>query len=292
MKKTILLSSILVVGLTSLQAQTNSTRTNAVGAGEQSIQLRQTNQYPSQIEEPSGAESSPQGRAFSTNNPPPGRAFSTNNPPEGRPFQNDSRPPGRPFRDPAGSEQDSTNSDTQPDTSATNSVSKAGILRTPAGAPTATQTGSTAEASASVKTEAAGAQRKESQQLVTAFTSNEKVKIEQAINTSINTSVKTKVPSEFVTRLSSDLTTVFTKVQITEVQRVELADAIYVILNAAPGQEVAVQEAFTTVHTTLIQDGAAATPLAHAAVCDLHLIATQLMPGFELKLPTTAVHVK
>lgn len=104
------LTCIIVLGLSlgALNAQTagqDSQRDNPT--------LGDTNSSPpnganGQIEEPSGAETVPGGRAYSETNPPPGRPFSTN-PPSGRPFEDGNVPPGRPFEEGAGAQPGSTN---------------------------------------------------------------------------------------------------------------------------------------------------------------------------------------
>ena len=284
MKKT-LITAVALTFAGSLYAQIQQEEKKQDNSTDQnsSVQIQQsgTSTSSSNISEPSGAQT-PQGRAYSDDNPPNGRAFSTNNAPQGKPFQDESRPPGRPFQEPSGA--DSSGSKTNLN-SAPKSDSISGALDR--------SRSSTGQSSASdIKHEAAGAQRNQSQRLATAFQSHEKGQIEEAVKANLGTTVGAKVPDEFVTRLSSDLSTVFTKVQITEEQRVKVANAISIILTAQPANQVEVQQAFTTVQTILVPTGNVTLPLAQAAVCDLHLIATQLIPGFQLELAAPAVRVK
>jgi hypothetical protein len=240
------------------------------------------------ISEPAGAER-PRGRAFSTNDLPPGRAFQTNDLPNGRPFQEGTGPNGRPFREPSGAA-----TGTNTNSSAASGAVTGAESSTNGVAGSVSSTSNTNQGSSSSGTqvkEAAGAQRAESQKLAVAFESHEKVQIEQAIRANLSTTVSTKVPDEFVTRLSSDLSTAFTRIQISQEQRIQLANAVAVILSAQPSAEAEVHQAFSTVESTLLQ-GANTTPLAQAAVCDLHLIATQLIPGFKMEGSTTSIRVK
>ena len=279
--KTILITAVTVlafVGLTHAQPPQQESKDvdRSTLQTDTSIQSPQSGLQTnsSGINEPSGAET-PRGRAFSQDNPPNGRAFSTNDAPQGRPFQNDSRPPGRPFREPSGS--DIIGSRTNSQSSSSSSVggtNSAAIDQS---------------SSTDIQKEPAGAPRNQSQQLVSAFQSHEKTQIEQAIKANLGSTISAKVPDEFVTRLSGDLSTTLTKVQITEEQRLKLANAINVILTAQPANQVEVQQAFTTVQSTLVPNLEVATPLAQAAVCDLHLIATQLVPGIRLDMAAPTI---
>jgi hypothetical protein len=268
----------------------------SISSSSNQTNLQQSNPGRSIISEPAGSDV-PQGRAFSATNPPPGRAFSTTNPPPGRPFQGGGTPPGRPFTEgesggipdaadePAGAEKpDDASSATNDDASS----SSTNLIQEPSGAqqPGAQQSG----IQSSTNIEGAGAQRGSSQQLATAIGSiktgvnvEQNVQLRQAIKTTIKGG---NVPDEFVDRLSRDISAAFTKVQVNQTVNVQLADALNTVLTATPTSHSEVEQAITTVQSTLIQNGVA-KPQARAVACDLHLIATELVPDLKLNIPTT-----
>ncbi|MDB6026652.1 MAG: hypothetical protein JWM68_2875 [Verrucomicrobiales bacterium] len=224
-----------------------------------------------------------------------GRAFSTNNPPSGRPFQeNPGLPPGQrkqnikegeqsgiPTQDPAGAQRPDANAaSTSSSSTTTNSSSATGneVISSPKSGEL--RPGDPGYAAGAQRTQATELQNALSQIKMSAtVTSDQRAQLQQTL-TSMVTS-KTVQP-QFITRLSEDLSTSLSSVQINEDARVRLANAIAVILGAQAGSQTQVQQAFTETQSILLT-GPNTTPLARATVCDLHLIATELVPGLQLQ---------
>ncbi len=255
------------------------------------------------INEPAGAERPSSPSSDLNSGTPPGRAFSTNNPPQGRPFQEDpGLPPGQrkhnikegeqsgiPTDEPAGAQRPNASSSSSSSTNSSSSVTGSEVISSPKPG-TATSSSGSGEFKPGDPGYAAGAQKQNTTQLQNAFaqfktsataSTEQKTQLRQTL-TSMVTTTKTVQP-EFITRLSDDLSMSLGKVELSADSRTRLANAIAVILGAQPGAQTEVQHAFSDVQSILLT-GPNTTPLARATVCDLHLIATELVPDLRLDL--------
>lgn len=107
------------------------------------------------------------------------------------------------------------------------------------------------------------------------------IQLRQAILASIEGK---NVPNEFVDRLSQDLGTAFTRAQVQQSTRTELADAMHKVFTAKPTAQNEIEQALSQVQTILMENGAS-RPAARAVAYDLHLIATEMHPDLKLPLP-------
>lgn len=266
-------------------------------------QALQSSQSGSQINEPAGAE--PLGRAFSSTNPPPGKPFEQNREGQGRPFPDS----GSKINEPSGAaiQGQSTQSGLSGQTgqtgqsSQTDQTSQSGQSQPAQSAQPESQSGQSGQSQAGQSSQAelhqgqagyaAGAQNQNSQQLRTALTqfkaqgtvsADQKTQLQQAIHASLRHGQN--LPEDFSTRLAGDLSVTLTKVQLDESVRVKLANDIGIILDAGPGAQVQVEAALGDVRHILVVSGQP-LPEARAVVCDLHLIASELVPGAVIPSP-------
>jgi len=189
---------------------------------------------------------------------------------------------GIPTQEPAGAQRPDLS--VTPSTGTNSSVTGAEVIGSKR-----TGTGSAGELKPGDPGYAAGAQRTQVTQLQNALAefktsstvnTDQKTRLHETL-TSMASSAK-NLPPEFIARLSDDLTTSLTKVQISTDARSRLANDIAVILSAQPSAQADVQRAFTDVQTILLT-GPNTTPLARATVCDLHLIASELVPDLHIE---------
>ena len=312
MKLPLLLTSLICTfGTLQAQQSSQSSQNDQSAQDKQSTSQSQSSSVQSDsqkqdsqvINEPSGAERPGSSSTDLNSSTPSGRAFSTNNPPQGRPFQEDpGLPPGQrkhnikegeqsgiPTDEPAGAQRPQASSSSSTSTNSSSSVTGSEVISSPKSG-TASSSSASGELKPGDPGYAAGAQKQNTTQLQNAFaqfktsttvSTEQKTQLRQTL-TSMVTTTKTVQP-EFITRLSDDLSMSLGKVELTADSRTRLANAIAVILGAQPGAQTEVQQAFSDVQSILLTSPNT-TPLARATVCDLHLIATELVPDLRLDL--------
>lgn len=297
-----------------VEAQTNDIIDEPSGAEAPEGRPYTTNQPPGRA---FSTNNPPEGRPFQEGQQPPGRPFqqgeedSDVNEPSGAETPDASQTPGQSeqeaqepsgaesqqpesdsgVQDPSGAEQTAPEAQDQQSQDAQSTSDDASSTSTTDATTNETST-SASTSDASQVDEAAGAQRG-SEQLANALgnikvgatataSSDVKMQIKQAISASGTTT--TKVPDEFVDRLATDLSTSFSRVQLSPDIRSQVATHILTVLNAQPGNTAQIEQALNGIQTVLIDNGVSRTA-ARAVGCDLHLIATEVAPGLQLSVP-------